>query len=90
MLCEIVGADDLDSCSVCFLQIPSVKFPQTAPQFIFIGDLNEVGQSQSGLSLKHKGLFKTALNRKEQLIHQQGQLVFFKLFLKVIFTIQSV
>lgn len=87
MLCEFLGADLQ---SMCFFQISSVKFLQTAPQFIFIVDLNEVGQSKSGLSLIHKGSFKNCLNDKEQLTHQQGQLAFFKMFLKGLFVIQIV
>lgn len=76
--------------STCFLQMSSPKFLKTAAQFIFIVDLNEVGRSQSGLSLTCEGSFKNCLNHKEQLANQQGRLWFFKMFLKGIFIIQLV
>lgn len=89
-VCQFLGADNLYLWSMCFLQISAAKFLQTAAQCLFIVDLNEVGQSQSGLSLTHEGSFKNCLSHKEQLGNQQGQLVFFKTFLKGLFIIQRV
>lgn len=76
--------------STWFLQISSVKFLQTAAQCIFIVDLNEVGQSQSGRSLTHEGSCKNCLNHKEQLANQQGPLAFFNMFLEGVFMIRLV